>query len=192
MSALTYSIFQVSSGKEYAAVTDPSGLEDAWLLDEGAPYAAHWPAGLAAEMDRRKGTKLRDFIYNPMEWLVVSERARDLLVKEPVQLEIFPLGILDKKGRRIDQPYFLTHLLGAVDCVDLQQSEFVRSSFNPAQVHTFNRLVLDPARIPAEPTLFRIKEQPCTKIIRSDLVERLRAAGIDGFELWDLDSPVNL
>ncbi len=43
---------------------------------------------------------------------------------------------------------------------------------------------------PPDATLFRIKEQPQTLIVRSDLVERLRKAGVGGFELLELDTPV--
>jgi hypothetical protein len=194
LTAHTYSILRVPPRKEFASIsTYPDEMEDPWLLSEGASYAALFPAGLAAEMDTdHKGSKLADFVENSMQWLIVSERVRELLGKEPAQLEVFPLGILDKKGKRVEKPYFLAHLLGTVDCVDLEKSIFVRSSFKPAQVHTFNKLVLDPARIPSDATLFRIKEQPRTKIIRADLVERLRAAGIDGFDLWELNAPIVL
>ncbi len=194
MSAMTHHIFRVPLRQQFAKIEqEPPELEKPWLLTDGQPYGAIFTGTATAKCARsHKGTKLADFLYNPFRWLYASEKARDLLAAEPVTFEFYPLTVVDQKDKPVPQPYFLAHLLGTADCVDLERSQYVRSSFRPDLIQIMKRLVLDPARIPQEATIFRIKEQPETMIVRSDLVERLREAGVGGFELWELDTPISM
>jgi len=83
-------------------------------------------------------------------------------------------------------------VLGLADCIDLRRSVYTRSAHRPDQFLFLDKLVLDEKRIPKKAVLFRVKEMPRTYVIRADLVERLRAAGVTGFNLLELGAPVSL
>lgn len=192
MRAFTHHILDIPLRKDFISVArEGDGMKKTWHLAYGESYAAHFPAGAVVDVDRDyKGTKLDDFVFNSMGWLVVTERVKAILGTEPITSEVFPLGIRDRKGKLVQRSYFLVNVLGTVDCLDLNRSEYERSAFKPEEVHTFERIVLDPARIPPDQTLFRLKERPTVKIIRSDLIARLREAGVTGFDLLELDAPI--
>jgi hypothetical protein len=194
MTKLTHHILQVSTRPQYAKVDkEPRGIKKLWFLSEGKPMGEYFPKDAQLFLsERHKGQKLDDFIFNPFEWLIVSEKAWAVLEKEPVRFERFPVTLFDHKKNVLSRDYCVAHLLGTADCVDLERSKYEWDSMDPEEVHTFEKLVLDPRRIPEEETLFRIKEQPSSLIIRSDLVERLEDAGVSGFELWKLNAPIML
>lgn len=195
MNKLKHHILRVPTRPEYAKVDqEPRGIKKQWLMGEGQPMSAFFPKDAKLTLsDRHKGQKLDDFVANPFQWLIVSEKAWRVLEQEPVKFERFPVTLYDAKGKKVlSRDYCVAHLLGTADCVDLKKSEYEWSAMEPTEVHTFDRLVLDPKRIPEDQTLFRIKEQPRSKIIRSDLVERLEDAGVGGLELWKLDAPIAL
>ncbi|MCY1021677.1 imm11 family protein [Pyxidicoccus sp. MSG2] len=189
-----YHIFVVPPREQYAFLEqETKGLAEPWLLGEGARLGDGFPSNARYPISKTKpGMKLADFIANKFGQLFVSGRARQVLEREPVDIEWLPVVLLDKKDGVVDAPCFIANVVGRVDCVDLAQSEYDRSSFEPDEFLAVRRLVLDVSRIPETASLFRIKEQPGTFIIRSDLVDRLADAGVKGFSLLELGAPVFL
>jgi hypothetical protein len=170
---------------------DPKGATKTFLVGEGRSFKGHLPGEASIALDaRHKGVKLEDFIANSLSWLIVSEKASALLAAEPNPCEVYALRVLDPKGRPVKTPYFLVHPVGTVDCVDLAKSEYDRSTMEPAMILGFQRVVLHKRKIPPDRTLFRLKENPRTYIVRSDLLDKLKAAGVKGIQLLGLDTPV--
>ncbi len=170
---------------------DPKGASKTFLVGEGKSFAGHLPDDATMALDsKHKGMKLEDFISNSLSWLIVSEKVRALLAAEPNPCEVYPLQVLDLKGRPIKAPYFLVHPVGTVDCVDLAKSEYDRSAMEPDMILGFQRVVLHQKKIPPDRTLFRLKENPRTYIVRSDLVDKLTEAKAAGLKILDLDTPV--
>lgn len=195
MKAEDYSIFRVLTQPGYALIDDnPPRMLRPMDLREGLSVKKSWPNNATCALStRHKGKKLADFFGNIMGHLIVSDKAKAVLEAEKsLSWEWYAIAIVDAKRKPISAKYTWAHLLGNVECVDRAKSEYTPSSVEPTQVHTFERLVLDPKRVPKEPSLFRLKEQPGTKIIRSDLVQRLHDAQVSGFEVWELDSAVFL
>jgi hypothetical protein len=192
MAGFTYYILTIPRLQEYGLIRDdPKGATKTYLVDQGKSFAGHMPKDAKVRLDKRhKGTKLCDFISNVASWLIVSERVRAILAAEPNPSEVYPLKVLDLKGRPIKEPYFFVHPVGAVDCVDLAKSEYDRSSMEPDMILGFQRVVLHKRKIPPDRTLFRLKENPCTYIVRSDLIDKLKVAGVKGIQLLGLDTPV--
>lgn len=192
MASFEYFILTVPRRPEYGLIRrDPKGATATYLVGEGKPYGGHLPAAAAVQLDpKHKGMKLDDFIENNMEWLIVSEKVRAIFAAEPNPSEVYPLRVLDLKGRPLKTPYFFIHPVGTVDCVDLVKSEYRRSSMEPDTIMAFQRLVLHLRKIPRDRTLFRLKESPTTYIIRGDLLDKLAYAEVDGIKVLDLDTPV--
>jgi hypothetical protein len=192
MAKLDYCILTVPRRPEYGAVRDdPEGATDTFLVGEAKSFAGHLRVGATVQLDpKHKGSKLDDFIDNKMEWLIVSEKVRALVAAEPNPCEVYPLTVLDLKGRPINAPYFFVHPVGTVDCVDLDESKYERDAMVPDLFLTIERLVLRTERIPPDRTLFRLKESPRTYIVRDDLLDRFAGAGVRGIKVIDLGSEV--
>jgi hypothetical protein len=170
---------------------DPKGATKTYLVGEGSSFKGHLPGEATIALDsKHKGMKLDDFISNSLSWLIVSEKVRALLAAEPNRCEVYPLKVLDLKGRPVKAPYYFVHPVGTVDCVDLAKSEYDRSSMEPAMILGFQRVVLHQRKIPPDRTLFRLKENPRTYIVRSDLLDKLKVAEVKGIQLLGLDTPV--
>ncbi|MFY0523312.1 imm11 family protein [Archangium gephyra] len=191
---MNYKILKVPPLEELGYIEqEVKGVTQAWRLGEGERMGNKFPTQASYPLSKnRKGMKLTDFIPNKFSRLIVSEKVRKLLEAEPLDIEWLPVSIIDKKDRVVDVPYAIAHVLGTVDCVDLERSEYDRSSFSPEQFLVIRRLVLREDKIPEQRSLFRIKEYPRAFIIRVDLLEKLAAAGITGLGMLDLDSPVML
>ncbi|MGC3997785.1 MAG: hypothetical protein QM767_09950 [Anaeromyxobacter sp.] len=191
----TYAIFHLSNAQGFALIDDsPRGMYRPMDLRRVLPVGVHWPATATCSLSKRKkGTKLADFFGNIMRALIVNAKARAVLEAEPhLGWEWYPIPILDQEKNPFSSDYTWAHLLGSHACVDRERSIFTVDPMHPAEVHTFERLVLDPEKIPPEPSLFRLREQPGLLIIRSDLVAKLKAAGVTGWETWPLDAPILL
>jgi hypothetical protein len=141
---------------------------------------------------KHQGMKLDDFVANLFRWILCSERARAVFAAECDNVEIYPLEILNHKKKPVGVPYFFVQPVGVVDCVDLERSEFKRDHAWQDKFLFVNKLVLREQAIPKQLKLFRMKEMPEAIIIRSDLVEKLQAAGATGFELLDTGVPILL
>lgn len=187
-----YYILRVPRRPEYGLVRrDPKGATDTFLVGEGKSFAGRLPPEASVDLDpKHKGMKLDDFISNVMAWLIVSEKAKEVLTAEPNHCEVYQLKVMDLKGRPLKDPYFLVHPVGTVSCVDLDRSQYERSKMDPGILLTIERLVLDPARLPPDRSLFRLQESPRTYIIRDDLLDKLADADVNGIEVLDLDTPV--
>lgn len=191
MAKHTYKILSVEDAEEFACLEDDiRDFDDAWLIDDGDPVGEAYPEGATAKL--KGGSRLLDFVDNVHQWLLVSEKVLRILRDEPIKLEILPLKLLDKKGRPVPGKYAIAHVLGTVDCLDLKKSEYTEDPMEDGKMMAFDRVVLDPKRIPRRATLFRLKSMPELMIVRSDLVEKFGAAGVTGMRLLDLDSPVFL
>jgi hypothetical protein len=195
MTTADLSIFALSRLPGYALIDDnPARMLRPMDLRNGLSVKVSFPEQAVCKMSKRhKGKKLADFFANIMGHLIVTEKARAVLEAEPnLRWEWYPIEIVDQGGKPLKARYTWAHLLENYECLDRSKSKYTASSMDPASVHTFHKMVLDPKRVPDDRTLFRLKEQPGTKIIRSDLVKRLQAAGVTGFELLKLDSPILL
>jgi len=195
MSTPDYAIFQLTQEPGYALIDDsPPDMLDPMALRYGVSVKKSFPKKAVCELSsRHKGKKLSDFFSNIMGHLIVNEKARAVLeAEEGLKWEWYPLKVVDLKGKPFTDRYTWAHLLGNHACVDRKKSLFRPSAVEPTEVHTFHKLVLDPERIPEKPSLFRIKEQPGTLIIRSDLAGKLQAAKVSGWETWKLNAPILL
>jgi len=191
MAKLAHQILTADGAEEYASLQEEvQGFDEPWLIRRGEPAAAAFPKGAKAKLTG--GRRLGDLVDNVHQWLLVSQEVVDILLEEPIKLEVLPISLLDKKGRPVPGRYSIANVLGTVDCLDLEKSEYTEDPMEDGKMMAFDRVILDPKRIPRKPSLFRLKQMPELLVVRSDLVARLEAAGATGVKLLDLDAPVFL
>jgi len=170
------------SDASLAWITKPPKALDRqdWKVATGYPSTSWFPADVTFDLARDKGDKLADAIPTAIYLLVLSEKLAGLLARESAaRWETFPIKL--KHNKKVLEPrYVVANLLDVSPCVDLEKSAFERSQVIPAEIDFFDRLVIDPSKVPADRKIFRMKEQPRTILVRDDLVAAIRAAGCTG------------
>lgn len=159
------------------------GFEDSWLLNKGHPCTADWPDDVAFRMDPSQphDMVLGDNLENNFLLLVVSERLSEFIAaRQPREVEVLPVTILDHRGRATKTRYRLVNPTRPVDCLDLERSGAERSELDPSSINAVSRLVLDEARLDRERLLFRPLGFYDVTLVRRDLAEAMRAEGFTG------------
>ncbi|CAM3234417.1 hypothetical protein G4177_21685 [Corallococcus sp. ZKHCc1 1396] len=149
----------------------------------------HWyPVNVTFPLAEDRGLELTDSIPNTLGLIIVSERLKRFLeANAGAHMEFLPARLLDQKDRLVPEPYFILNLLEVVECVDLEKSQYERSAIIPSFIAWFSLLVVDPARIPPEAKLFRLKEKPNLILIREDLAQVLVNEDYTGMMFLDLE-----
>ncbi|RKH26648.1 hypothetical protein D7Y13_20315 [Corallococcus praedator] len=157
-------------------------------LHEGISVQHWYPASVIFPLTENRGLELTDSVPNTLNLIIVSERLKRFLeANAGARMEFLPVQLRDQKGRLVPEPYFILNLLEVVECVDLEKSQFERSAIIPSFIAWFSLLVVDPARIPPEAKLFRLKEKPNLILIREDLAQVLVNEDYTGMMFLELE-----
>ncbi len=193
MEVFEYYILTHSIDPKYCLIEDEAkGVEEEWNLIEGNRMGDNFPEDAAYYMSHdHKGMKLSDFLSNYINLLMISNKVRDLMRQEGItDVEFLPFTLYDKKGRIASQEHCIANMLGTIDCLDLENSIFVRSHLDPEDVLYFKKVALKTKKIPSDKKLFRLKEMSELHIVRSDFVTALRENSITGYRLINLGEAV--
>jgi hypothetical protein len=165
-------------------------FEASYRLPNGVPLADGFPSDVRLKMDPDSPTNLLfvDVLPNPLRLLVVSERLADFVTaRQPPEIEILPVGIVDHRGRLVKPVYRILHPIRPVDCLDEVASNPRRLAVNPEHIARVDRLVLDPARIDPARQIFRVRGFSAAVLVRSDLAQAIEQAGFTGVTFTPLD-----
>jgi hypothetical protein len=153
----------------------------------GRSRAAGFPTGAYYQMrDDYPDTRVPDNLYTTIHH-VISDRLRQLLVPElgASRVEMLPVKIKDHGGGWVEGEYFILNPLDSVDCVDLEASQAKLNDGEPPQIKRVKKLVLKP--LSGEPALFRPASWTRLILVRSDIADKLEAAGLSGMSFWECD-----
>jgi hypothetical protein len=138
-----------------------------------------------------KDIALADVLRNQSLKLVVSTRFKEALESIQGALtknEALPVQIINHKGRPEKAPYFIIHQLDLPECLDEKKSKGTRLPIDTTQFQFLTKMVLDPARIPADRMLFRPLQYRDLPIVRSDLAEALGKLELSGVAFREIAS----
>ena len=90
------------------------------------------------------------------------------------------MHIVDHRGKLASADHGIVNPLGFVDCIDVGASSCEQDPLQKDQFGSITKLVLDPARVPAGPRVFRLQRAPNLFAVTAELAERLRGAGLRG------------
>ena len=133
--------------------------ENSWKLMLGIPVKDWFPENVIFDLSVNDGIQLTDFIPSVHQIMVVSERLKDILQATGEDFEFFPVRIRNHKKRIVEKQYYLANLIGSLECVDREKSEFFINHIRKDQIFRFQRLVLDESKIPDGKSIFRLGEQ---------------------------------
>ena len=192
MAKWTYHIIEVPKDPRLCCIEHKAEeIIKSWRLGKGVPLGSDFPPDAQFQMDKRSGNIVTDFLCNILALLMISPKMRKLMEKEGVtDVEYLPFVLLNKKGKVVSREYCVANLLGGVECVDPNSSDYMKSRIEPDQIgHVFKlNLLFD--KIPDDKKLFRLREKPRTFIIRSDFLAMLRENDVTGLETLDLNTKI--
>lgn len=186
----TYVVWTRDVVRGAVALDALTGFEDDYLLPNGVPLAETFPKDvrLAMNPDKPKNLLFIDVLFNPHRLLVVSERMADFIAaRQPPEVEVLPVGIVDHRGRLAKPVYRIVHPIRPVDCLDEAASVPRRLAVNPERIERVEQLVLDPSRIDPSRLIFRVKGFNAAVLVRSDLAADLEARGFSGVTFTPID-----
>ena len=193
--AHTYYTFKNSLDPRAAEIVDlPDRVEKYYYLSDGISVAPYLPPSTKLSLYGEAGDTLTDFIDNPDRVLYVSQRAREILQQQGLSdgvVEYLPFVLLDKRGRRVREQYFIANPLLRVSCLDFARSRYSLDSDDPTDIGGITVLHMHEDRIPADARLFRVAEYTRLMVLRSDLLEVLRQAGLTGPHVQPVSTPLD-
>lgn len=183
-------IWQSHPGTKFCVCDGLDGVPEQYQISQGISRAAGFPKDARFAMDRSfpKQVALPDCLSNADDMVVVSAKLEELLAGRGVRsVEYLPVGIVNHKGRRAKEPYFIVNPLVIVDCIDQAASDLQWNAIDPSSIASAGKLALDPARIPADLQLFRPKFMTELVVLRRDLADAVKAGGFTGLRFVEID-----
>lgn len=150
---------------------EPSGFEDSVSkLMEGEKVVPEdgYPSDAHVRMADDFGRQLGGIIGNTWSLLIVHRAMKEALEQlhaHPVQY--LPVAIRNHKNRLASSDYFVVNPLGALDCLDLEESEI---EYHDGDVVGLEKVVLSEPKLSGAPALFRVKESPGTYVVSEDVI----------------------
>lgn len=166
------------------------GLEKSFRLSRGVPLLAGFPPRVAFRMnpDFPDDQVLPDCVDNVKDALLVSERLHRFLLGVGLpSVEFLPVSVLDPMGRVASDTHVIVHPVDPVPCIDLQASVYERSEFVADKLQDVSRLVLDPARVPADRPLFKAWGLTRAVFVHRELARAIDGEGFSGVGWLEID-----
>jgi hypothetical protein len=152
----------------------PPLLEDVSVaLQSGDPVGASFPTDVVFDLSPDHGMQLTDSLGNTLLLHVVSERLKAAIEKTKVPVEFHRVQVRNQKKRIAREPYYIMNVLGTIDCMDRQKSDFDESSLVPGEASVIRRLELDLSKIPDQTPIFRLSADQNVVLVRLDLAREI-------------------
>ncbi len=155
------------------------------------PMAADFPSDAFYKMsdDYPENVELVDVLHVLNNTLVVSGEAKNVLESAGVaDVEFFSVRVLNHKGRAVKRDYFVANALKKIDCIDKDKTVFKWHPIDKTMMKNVSNLTIDESKIDGNVTLFRMQHLPLFLWVRKDVVDKLTSAGLQGFEVIDLEN----
>jgi hypothetical protein len=140
------------------------------------------------EPSRKPQVQFESKLVEDMPWcsevMIVSEHLKELLEAEyPDQAQFLPVKVV---GKDVGTEFFIANWLHLVDCIDLQKSEIMDTETNSeGEVeYDFDRIVIDPLKVPSDVFIFRLKYMNTTIVCDSAMKTLLRQHKITGPQFY--------
>ncbi|MCY1047540.1 hypothetical protein OV208_39945 [Corallococcus sp. bb12-1] len=162
----------------------PKPIRTRW----GVPIGMDFHPATVVTLSAKSGPRFTNFIHTTTRLILASENVCGLFEAEGVtrvQAEFLPFVLHDKKGKVRPEKYLLVNPLLKFPCFDFERSSFTLFSDEEAttpgvkEICVIEKLQVREDQIPADAKLFRLAEHPDVKLIRSDLLDALKAQGLD-------------
>jgi hypothetical protein len=159
-------------------------------LKKGIALANVIPAEAEIRMhpDFPNDIELTDSLSSNGDLLFVNERVCQLFRQEGISnIELCPINVINHKGRKVKEPYFVVNVLSIVDCIDMKKSKYDINDIDKKSLSGVDELVLDEARLPRDIKLFRPMNFETIMLIERTVSERIQEQGLRGFQFLEVE-----
>jgi hypothetical protein len=195
MSRHEYFTFVVNDDPRVGTIKNlDDSFEDYWMLTEGTPLGSLYPPKLELTLSKDGGDLITDFIDNIHSVVIVSEKAKAILEQAGLgndKVEFLPFTLKDRKRKKVPEPYFIANTVECIDCFDWERSVYKTYPTKKKVVYaSLRKLHILDDKIPETAMFFRLGELKPKVLIRSDLVEKLKAGGCTGISVAAMGDPL--
>jgi len=150
-------------------LTSGESFKERWSVDACCEYSKDFPNGL----------QLNDNLIGSL-YVIVSQSLKEFLESNlSNDTELLPLTLINHKGRKEPDPYFVVNPLAIYDCIDQKASELDWDR-NANVIDFCDDLVLNESAIPADAHMFRAKYMTENLIISQELKDLLEKESFVG------------
>lgn len=160
-----------------------------WELLEGISLLDTFPEDGEYRMsdDFPDSIELHDVLHNLDGQIIINTRVRSFFDEEGVKfVEYLPVNIINHKGRKVSEKYFICNFLKVVDCIDQEKTKFEWDSLDDERMDDVKNLTIDESRVDPDILLFRLKFLNSVIVIQRSFVQKIRAAGFKGFKIIEI------
>ncbi len=164
----------------------PKGPAD-WRFDQGKSLIKEFPRGAAVQFSDNfpDDRKLYDFQTNTLDTFIISDRTRKILESlEITNAEYLPVDIKDHKSQVVGKDYAILNLLGGEDAIDMEKSVYKMDSLEKDQIGRIKKLAINEKGIRSDAKMFRCTKERRLVLIREDVHEAFKKAGLTGFKVY--------
>ncbi|XDD44677.1 DUF1629 domain-containing protein (plasmid) [Leptospira sp. WS60.C2] len=189
MEGYEYFVFSARTDPRFCSVENlDEKIEEYWLLSECVRMGNRFPKSVVLDLTKDAGDYITDFINNIHSVVIVSQQVKAVFEAEGIgdeKVEYLPIGLRDKKKKRLKEQYFIANALVKVDCFDWKNSTYATYPKKPNKIvfSSLRKLVLREDQIPNDAKFFRLGELTDKILIRSDLLNRLKAEELTGMSV---------
>jgi hypothetical protein len=158
-----------------------------WRFDKGQSLIKEFPRNAAVQFSDNypDARKVYDFQPNTLDALIISARVRKLLESlEITNAEYLPVVVKDHKSQIVGEDYAILNLLGGEDAIDMEKSVYKMNNINKEQIGRIKKLAINEKGIRPDVKMFRCSKQLRLVLIREDVHEAFKKAGLTGFKVY--------
>lgn len=158
------------------------------FLVKGREAKEHYPEDAEIRMtEDREGIQLASLIAHTKRMLVVDSELKEVIINSNdipgATIEVFPVKIINHKGKVHSESYFIVNPIGYYDVVDNEKSDI---DYFEGSVLGINQLVMSAKKLENVPNLFRIAEEPTRYYIKEPLKKAMEAGGFSNIKLVEI------
>ena len=151
-------------------------------------FKKHESLGMYFDPDYPDETELFDFVDNINTLIIANKKVRDVLMYlELTNIEFLPIWLYDHQDQVASKEYAIINVLGSVDCIDMDKSEFDMGSIIKTQIFSIDKLILDHKAIPDDAKIFRATTKLDEIFVHDDVKNAMETAGLEGCVFIEAD-----
>jgi hypothetical protein len=188
-----YWVLILSSGREGVSLSGiPTGGAKAYKYSEGISLASMHPkneaSGIYYDPNLLDHIKLYDFVDNLDGLIIANSKVKTILDSFDINnLEYLPSWLYDHQKNIASKDYAIINVLGSVDAIDMEKSDYKMNRIVKTQVKFIDELVLDHDKIPEDAKIFRPSTKLNLILIRDDIKQAFEAEGLKGYKVFEAD-----
>lgn len=175
----------------YLSALPSAGPED-YRYSKGERLKDEHPQNEASimcfDMDYPENIKLLNFVSNINDVLIGDAKVCEVLNKYALDnIELLPIWIMDHQKSIVSKEYCIINLIGSIDIIDMDKSDYTMGSINKTQIKMIDELIIKRDNIPEEAKIFRASNKLDEMFINDELKQAFESAGLTGWKAIPAD-----